>query len=1065
MTHVVDEPTVAEVSFVQQSLWLVDQADPGQPTYNVLAAVRITGPLDVAALEAALNSVAARHDSLRTVFEFDGVEPLQVILPAVTLTVPVDDIGDADPDPLIQAEIELPFDLAKGPLIRMRLLRRSADEHIAVLTVHHIVTDGWSSAILLGELSACYAAHVDGRAPDLEPLPVQYVDYAIWQRETLRGPALDRHVDYWRDQLDGLAPLRLPTDRPRQPVASSAGEVHAFELGGELAARLDALAKEHKVTPFMLHLAGFAALLSRYAGADDISIASPVAGRDRAELSGLIGFFVNTLVLRVDTSADPSFTELLGRVRQTCLGAYAHQEVPYTKLVECLQPARHSGLGGPLAQVMFSLQNLPELTWSSGGLTYEAMNVATRTAKFDLSLELTPGRGSTRCTLEFSTELFDASSIERMAGHLIELLSAAAENPELPISRLRMLGQAERSSLLRADADADADVGTAAGQEGAGGPWCLHSEFARQAAATPGAVALVHGGQRISYAELDGRANQLAWRLRRQGVGAEDIVAIFLPRSPDLVAAFLAVLKAGAAYLPLDPAYPEDRIAYLLSDSGARFILSAGDLAEAMPPCAAQVIIADGDEPDCPAGPPPDLAGPDHLAYVIYTSGSTGRPKGAMNTHRGVTRFAFATAAAFGLRADDRALLLAPLGFDVVAEELYPHLLTGGSVAIPAGEPPVATGELWQLVADSGTTIFSTTPTRLTAMGTADRASVPRVLRTIVFGSEAAPALRALLPWREWGGRLVQVYGVTEASCTFTAVAVDFDADEDAVVPLGHPLAGYRAYVLDRWLEPVPLGIGGELYLGGPAVGRGYHGLPGLTADMFRPDPFGDQPGARLYRTGDIVRRLADGSLQFVERADRQVKIRGFRVEPAEIEAVLGQHPGLAAWAVENRPGQDGQARLVAYTVARDGGTRDDLRAFLASRLPAWMIPDAFVELDRLPLSANGKLDRAALPEPARQAAEYAAPRTPIEEEVAGLWSELLGVERVGIYDNFFELGGNSLAAVRMLSDLRDRIGVEVPLRALFGAEPSVAELGERIFQQLLAEDEMPEDEMKDEAS
>jgi amino acid adenylation domain-containing protein len=1056
-----EEPVTAEVSFAQQSLWLVDRVDPGRPTYNVLAAVRMRGPLDAVALRAALNSVVERHESLRTVFEFDGYEPVQVVLPELRLELPVVDVGDSDLDALVRAEIEHPFDLAVGPLVRMRLLRLAPDDHVAVLTVHHIVTDGWSSGILLQELSLCYEAHAAGRTPDLPPLPVQYVDYAVWQRDTLQGAALDRVVGYWRDRLTGLTPLPLPTDRPRRAVPSSAGALHAFEIPKALNDRLERLARAHETTPFMLYLAAFSVLLSRYSGSHDIPVASPVAGRDRAELSGLIGFFVNTLVLRLDTSGDPTFAELLGRSRETCLGAYAHQELPYERLVEELRPARYPGLGGPLAQVMFSLQNLPDQEWSVGGLSYEAMHVATRTAKFDLSLELTPGAGATRGTLEYSTELFDRETVEHMAEHLVELLAHVADDPSSRLSRLRLLPDRERARLLTLDPPLTGVGGAGAADD------LVHHVFARQAAATPDAVALIQGGRTMSYRELDRRANRLARHLRELGVGAETRTAVFLDRSPHLVIAYLAVLKAGGVYVPLDPGYPLERLTFLLHDSAASFVLSTQALSGLLPATGARLVAVDDTLPDAPAGPPPELARPDQLAYLIYTSGSTGLPKGAMNTHRGVTQFALAAAEAFGLTTQDRALQLAPLGFDVVAEELYPHLLTGGSVALPEGEPPVGTGELWDLVRESGATVLSTTPSRLAAIGPAERAAVPLSLRTLVFGSEAAPTLRALLPWREWSGRLVQVYGVTEAGCTSTAAAVDFDGEPDAVVPLGLPLPGCRAYVLDRWLEPTPSGVPGELYLGGPAVSRGYHGRPALTAERFLPDPFGDGPGARLYRTGDVVRRRSDGTLQFVGRADRQVKIRGFRVEPDEVEAVLAGHPALAACAVENRPDARGQARLVAYAAPApdaDATTTRELRSFLAERLPDWMVPAVFVQLPELPLSANGKVDRSALPEPAREAAAvYTAPRTPVEEELVRIWTELLGVERIGVHDDFFELGGNSLSAVRMVSEIREQLGVELPLRTLFSTEACVSELGARVFEQLL-EDGSADTEPADDA-
>ncbi|WP_316527975.1 amino acid adenylation domain-containing protein [Kitasatospora brasiliensis] len=1065
-----DAALVIDASYAQRSLWLVEQLDPGQPTYHVLAAVRMRGELQVPALHRALAHLVERHESLRTVFRFDKTELLQVVLPELAVELPVEEVTESDLDRRILAEVEQPFDLERGPLLRMRLLRRGPLDHIAVLTMHHIITDGWSCEILVRELSQSYEAFAAGREPALDPLPIQYVDYAVWQHETLRGPALERLLDYWRERLSGTLPLQLPGERTRPLESSTAGAVHSFGIPTELMDRLERLARSAGASPFMLQLAAFNVLLARYCGTHDIVVATPVAGRDRSELAGVIGYFVNTLALRLDSSGDPTFTELLSRARQTCLGGYAHQDLPYERLVEEIRPARTAGLGGSPARVMLSLQNIPHQEWSAGGLTFEALPVAGRTAKFDLSLELVPGPGSTQGTLEYRTELFEAATVERMARHFVTLLHGIAAAPDTPISQLELFEEDERLRLLAG-----------------GGPEpevdCVHRLFARQARRTPDAVAVRHGARSVSYAELDEWSDRFAWRLREHGVGLETPVAIFLERSPQLVAAYLAVLKAGGAYLPLDPAYPPERITHLLADSAAPLVVTTDALGARLPQGAARLVLPDEEaageeaagEPRAsargtaaPDGPPPDLAGPDNLAYLIYTSGSTGSPKGAMNTHRGVATFARAAVQAFGLTPDDRALQLAPLGFDVVAEELYPHLLNGGSVAFPVGDVPIGTAELWSAVAGSGATILSTTPSRLGAFTATDRATIPPTLRTLVFGSEAAPALSRLLPWAQWPGRLIQVYGVTEVGCTSTATLVDYTGSPDEVVPLGRPLAGTRAYVLDGGLQPVPPGVTGELYLGGPAVGRGYHGRPGLTAERFLPDPFAERSGARLYRTGDLVRRRDDGTLRFVGRSDHQVKIRGYRVEPGEVETALSRHPGLTECAVTAHDGPAG-SRLAVHFVAAPGAEEVDgpaLRTFLARRLPEWMVPQSYVPVAALPLTANGKVDRTALPLPPALGgrAEYLAPRTPIEEELARIWGALLGVEKVGAHDNFFELGGTSLIAVRMVGELVEELGIRLPLRELFTGEPTLAAIATRVFEQLLAEDGAGESDSADSA-
>jgi amino acid adenylation domain-containing protein len=1039
---------VVETSYAQQSLWLLDQIDPGQATYNVIAAVRLRGALDVAALQRSLNAVVARHEALRTVFDFDGHEPVQVIRATATLDLPVTDATAGNVDDLVNAEVERPFDLREGPLLRVRLLRVADEEHVAVLVMHHIITDGFSSAILLRELGTCYAAYAAGRRPRLPELRLQYADYAVWQRDTLRDQALADEVGYWREQLAGISPLLLPTDRARPAVPTARGATYTFDLPADQMRQLEKMASDWDVTPFMLILAVFSVLLARYSARTDFTVAAPVAGRDRSELAGIIGFFINTLVLRMDLRADPTFGQLLSRVRQACLSGYAHMQVPYEKLVEELRPARYNGNGGPLAQVMFSLMNVPMGEWEAGGLTFEPMTVTSGTAKFDLSLDISPRGAGYLASLEYSTELFEHSTIERMAGHLRTLLDAVVTDADMRVHELPLLTAGELTAPRSGPAPRRAP-----GE-------CVHRSIERQAAATPHAPAVSCGPRLLSYASLDRQANGLAHQLRARGVAFETPVAICLPRCPELIVAYLAVLKAGGAYLPIDPDYPAERIAHMLADSGARHAITTTGLSPRLGGSLAEVVTVDPLAGELPSAdePPPGQVHPNQLAYIVYTSGTTGRPKGAMNTHAGLSAFAHAMAGSLGLSPADRALQLAPLGFDVVAEEVYPYLFTGGSVALPDGDAPLTAGELWDLVAATGATTFSTTPTRLLSWGEAGPAAPPAGLRRLIFGSEAAPALRSLRAWQAWPGQLLQVYGVTEACCTSSVRAVDFGGDPDLIVPLGPATSAAELRVLDEWLRPVPLGVPGGLYIGGPAVGRGYVGKPGLTAERFPPDPYGPA-GSRLYKTGDTVRQLASGDLQFVGRSDDQVKIRGFRVEPAEVEAITGEHPDVSACAISARPGPAGDLRLVGYVVPRAGAAISPaaLRGFLAARMPDWMVPSAFVLLPELPVGANGKVDRSALPEPDGPSGDehYTPPRTPIEEELAGIWSEVLGHDRVSVEAGFFDLGGNSLAAVRLIAEIRERLGVDLPVRALFSSEPTIAAIGEQVFALLLADEEM----------
>ncbi|AEW99319.1 non-ribosomal peptide synthetase [Streptantibioticus cattleyicolor] len=1035
---------LVETSFAQQSLWFLDQLEPGTPTYNVAAAVRVRGALDAGALERALGEVVRRHESLRTVFEAGPEVPMQVIAPGARPVVPVTEVTEDQVPGLIEAEADTPFDLARGPLLRMRLLRLAADHHVAVVVMHHIVTDGWSSGVLFQELAACLEAYAAGREPRLPPPALQYADYAVWQRETLEGTALEEAADYWRERLAGVAPLALPTDRPRPARPSSAGAVYFFDLPDGLMDRVGALAARHQATPFMVLLAAYQVLLARICGGDDIAVATPVAGRGRPELAGLIGLFVNTVVIRTRVAGGACFAEVLDQVREHCLGAYAHQDAPFEKVVELLRPPRTNTLGSPLAQTMFSFQNIPQEPWSAGDLVFEPLTIAARRAKYELLLEIEPWAGGHRGAFEYSTELFDAERVTALAGHFTTLLGAALDAPERPVARLPLLTPAERSRLVD---------GWNTPRPPGRVPGSLHALIAARAARCPDATAVVCGERRLSHGELDRAAGLAARRLRAAGVGPETPVALLLERSADLVVWLLAVLKAGGCCVPLDPAQPAERIAFLLDDSGTRHVVADG----APPLDAPGVTVVRADEPSPPDGPPLAVADvdPDRLAYLVYTSGSTGAPKGVMVTHGGAASLASAAADAFGLTAEDRYLQLAPLGFDVLAEEVFPVLAAGGSVALPEGEAPLAARELWTLVERTGATALSTTPARLLSWGAADRAAVPASLRTVVFGSEAAPPPARLRPWHDWPGRLIHVYGLSETSCTNTAHVVapdDTAAAQAPSVPIGRRLVNSELYVLDEVMEPVPDGVAGELYIGGPAVGRGYRGRPALTAERYVPDPFGP-PGSRLYRTGDLVVRLRDGALRFLGRTDRQVKVRGFRVEPGEVEAVLLDHPGVGAAAVTARPDASGTTRLLAYAEPRPGTAPagDELLALLRSRLPEHLVPARVVVLPRLPLTGNGKTDYAALPDPDPvRSADRTAPRTPVERELAAIVAGVLGVDEVGVHDDFFDLGGHSLAVLRLSGEVEARFGVELPMRLLFGAEPTVAVLAEHVFRELV---------------
>ncbi|HST57474.1 MAG TPA: amino acid adenylation domain-containing protein, partial [Longimicrobium sp.] len=992
--------------------------------------------------------IVRRHEALRTSFPEVNGAPVQAILPFAGFSLSVEDLSALD-DAAREAEVrrraredgERPFDLARGPLFRASLLRLAEDDHVLLLCMHHVVSDGWSMNVLFGELSALYGAFAGGGDSPLPALAVQYADFAVWQREHLRGAVLDRQIAYWKGQLAGApALLELPADRPRPAVQSYRGAHEAMELGEGLLERLEALGRREGATLYMVLLSAFQVLLGKYAGTDDIVVGSPIAGRTRAETEPLIGFFVNTLVLRTELDGDPTFREVVARVRTATLAAYEHQDVPFERLVAELEPER-SMSHAPLFQVLFTLQNAGGSGAALPGLSVRALEIGLDAAKFDLSLGLEAREGALRGELAYSTDLFDRGTVLRMLGHLERVLEQVAADADQPISALVLLGDSERAVVVdewnRTEAEYPADR-------------CIHAIFEAQAARTPHAVAVSFEDRSLTYAELNAQANRIAHHLVRRGVGPEVRVGLFLERGMEMVAAILGVLKAGGAYVPLDPSYPAERVAFALSDAGVPVLLTQESLRDSLAvqdgveiisvDAAADTIAAESAEN------PASGATPESLAYVIYTSGSTGTPKGALIEHRNVARLFSATDHWFGFDASDVWTLFHSSAFDFSVWEIWGALLYGGRLVVVPYLTSRDPDAFHALVQRDGVTVLNQTPSAFRQFMRADaERGGDLALRHVIFGGEALePA--SLREWVDRHGvdqpRLVNMYGITETTVhvTYRPLSRD-DVFEGGGSPIGIRIPDLQLYVCDAGLRPLPVGVPGELYVGGAGVARGYLNRPELTAQRFVQNPFG---AGTLYRTGDRVRWLADGTLDYMGRLDEQVKIRGFRIELGEIESALLDHAEVREAAVIVREDQPGDRRIVAYIVG--GADAESLRVHLRTRLPEYMVPAAFVAVDVLPLTPNGKLDRKALPAPdfASAGDAYVAPRTTVEEVLAGIWATVLRVEQVGIHDSFFELGGHSLLATRVVSRIREAFGIELPLRALFEA-PSIAPLAERV--------------------
>ena len=1020
------------LSFAQQRLWFLDQLEPQSPLYNIPVAVHLDGPLDAAALNAGLREVTRRHEVLRTSFAVIDGEPRQIIAPEPSLELPLVDLRALPPSKrearvrqLAAEEATRPFDLGRGPLVRARLLCSGAQEHVLLLTMHHTVSDGWSAGVLLKELAALYSATREGRHASLPELPLQYADYAVWQREHLEGGVREAQLEYWKQQLAGApAYLDLPTDRPRPVVQSSRGASAFFSVPAEHCAELDALCQRAGVTRFMALLGVFQLLLGRYAGATDVCVGTPVAGRTYAEQEGLIGLFVNTLVLRADLSGDPTFLELLERVREITLQAYAHQDVPFEQVVEALSPERDLSRT-PLFQVMFVLQNapMPEMRLADD-LTLRPLEFGMAVAKFDLTLSLIEVEGALQGALEYNADLFDAETIGRMLGHLQTLLSAALERPERRQSDLPLLSADERRRLLVAWNDTRVDVPP---------PACVHEFVEAHAAEAPEIVAAAFEGQRLTYGELNRRANQLAHALRAHGVGVEVPIGLCVERSLEMIIGVLGILKAGGVYVPLDPALPSERLAFLLQDVRPPILLTQQRLVERLPPHASRLLCLDTDEEglaEAREHNPASGVAPENAAYVIYTSGSTGRPKGVTLEHRGLRNLAEGQRQLFGVRRGAAVLQFSRLSFDASVWEIFMALAAGATLHLAPGASLLAGEDLSALLRERGIEIATLPPS---ALASVPEGAYPALATLIVAGEACPPELVAR--WSP-GRRFFNAYGPTET--TVCATVAECSALPGRP-PIGRPIANTQVYVLDAILQPVAEGVVGELYVGGQGLARGYLRRPALTAERFVPSPFSAAPGGRLYRTGDLCRYRSDGALEFVGRVDHQVKLRGFRVELGEIEATLGQHPAVREAAAVAQDLGSGDKRLIAFVVPREppAPTPEALRAYLRDKLPEPMLPAAYVPLEALPLTSSGKLDRNALLALAGDAllgpgAAYVAPRDAVELELSRIWEEVLQRRPVGVREDFFALGGHSLLAVRLMAAIEARLGRRLPLAALF---------------------------------
>jgi amino acid adenylation domain-containing protein len=1041
------EVFVFPTSFAQQRLWFLDGLAPGNPFYNVSTALRLKGAIDFTALKQTFDEIVRRHETLRTTFLVIDGQPFQAISPSLSILLPLIDLRNFDSQAresqlrqIATAAAQQPFALATGPLLRVKLIQLNDAEYVLLLDLHHIVADGWSIGVLIRELGVLYKAFASGdrihdAAALLPELPIQYADFAQWQRECLQAVGtngespLQTQLAYWQKQLEGISVLNLPADRPRAAVPSYRGAKQVLELSPSLSQALEALSYREGVTLFMTMLAAFETLLYRYTQQEDIVIGSPIASRNRSELEGLIGFFVNSLVLRTDCSGQPTFRELLQRVREVTLGAYAHQDLPFEKLVEELHPERDLSYH-PLFQVAFSFQNTPISVLELPGLRLSLLELNTTTAKLDLEFHLWQDAGIIKGQMVYSTDIFDDETITRMIGHFQTLLASVIANPEQRIADVDMLSVRERQQLL---IDWN-DTKTEYPQK------CFHQLFEERVRKTPEAIALVFNQQQLTYRELNIRANQLAHHLRKLGVVPDCLVGIWIDRSPDPIVSILGILKAGGAYLPLDPSLPQERLNFMLADAHVSVLITRSNSVDRFKNLSLPIIDIDKDWSIITGYSqenPPNCVTLDNLAYVIYTSGSTGQPKCVAIEHRGLANLAQAQMDVFNIQPNHRILQFASLSFDASIFEIVMALRSGAALYLADKESLLPGQPLLELLRDRAITHVTLPPAVLAVL---PLASLP-ALQTIICAGESC-ADDIIKRWWKPQRRFFNAYGLTEV--TVWSIVTEIKSTNERI-SIGRPVSNTQIYILDTYLQPVPIGIEGELYIGGDGLGRGYINRLELTAKHFIVNPFNDFPqetlrerqGARLYKTGDRARYRSDGEIEFLGRSDDRVKVRGFRIELSEIETAICQHPDVQTVVVIDRENIYGDKYLIAYIVHKIAtpNLTASLQKLLTNKLPQYMMPKAFVMLDSLPLTASGKVDRSALLklDPAHKIDKiFTAPRNSTESTLAQIWAEVLNIDRVGIYDNFFDLGGDSLLTVRLLQQIADRLNYELPLASLF---------------------------------
>ncbi|OYD97753.1 non-ribosomal peptide synthetase [Nostoc sp. 'Peltigera membranacea cyanobiont' 210A] len=1058
-----EEVFVFPASFAQQRLWFLDQLIPDNGIYNVPTVIRLTGSLKLAALEQTFNEIVLRHETLRTTFIVSDGQPLQAIAPSLTIPLSVldlqqlpDDEQEVKAKSIITAEIERPFDLSSGPLLRVTLLVLSKTEHILLLNMHHIICDDWSMGVLIRELGTLYAAFAQNQPSPLLELPLQYADFAHWQREWLQGEVLQTQLAYWREQLNDISILHLPTDKPRPAIQSYQGSTQFLELPLKLIDALEKLSQQEGVTLFMTLLAAFQTLLYRYTHQEDIAVGSPIANRNHSEIEGIIGFFVNSLVLRSNLSGNPTFRELLGRVREVTLGAYSHQDLPFEKLVEELHPERNLS-HHPLFQVVFGFQNAPMSALELPGLVPSFMNIDIKKTRFDLELHLWKCSEDFRSlwggnweyseglrgVMVYNTDLFDKATISRMVEHFKTLLSAIVANPEERIANLPLLSEVELHQVLVEWNNTQADYPQ---------DKCIHQLFEEKVQQYPDSIAVNFANEQLTYQELNTRSNKLAHHLQKSGVCSEVLVGICISQSIEMIVGLLGILKAGGTYVPLDPSYPQERLNFMLEDAQVSVLLTQENLLKHFEGFSKPIISIDKDweiiTQEKQDNPESDLNS-DNLAYVIYTSGSTGKPKGVAVPHKAVNRLV-CNANYINLLPSDKVAQASNASFDAATFEIWGALLNGAQLVGITKDVTLSPPEFALQLREKGINILFLT----TALFQQIARDVPQAftsLRYLLFGGETVDK-RWVKKIIKYGvpKHLIHVYGPTE-NTTFSSYYYVQDLPLATSFPIGRPITNTQTYILDAHLQPVPIGVTGELYMGGEGLAREYLNRTELTAEHFSTHTFSNKLKTRLYKTGDLARYLPDGNIEFLGRIDNQVKIRGFRIELSEIEAVLNQHPAVRETVVIVGEDVPDDKYLVAYVVLNQEqiamqevqGFASLLRQFLKEKLPEYMVPSAYVILESLPLTHNGKVDRRALPMPdtiSFNNQDYVAPRSQVEKLLAQIWAKVLGKEQVGIHDNFFELGGHSLLATQLTSRIRDTFQIDLPVRNLFEA-PTVEQL------------------------